>query len=112
MDPKIIIADKIAAAVRDFLEASCGVWTQDLLLKQAHEWASSSQSDAIGSYLASTFSKQDEDLVLAKDASFWNHKVLEAVDASGKFAQATPDIQTTVWDYLRAIADPLTMYRV
>jgi hypothetical protein len=98
MDPKIIIADKIAAGVRDFLEASTGVWTQDVLLKQALDWASSTESTVIGSYLASTFTKQDEDLVLAKDASFWKHSVLEAVDASGKFAQATREIQDTVWD--------------
>lgn len=112
MDPKLIIADKLAAGVRDFLEASTGVWTQDLILKQALEWATSSEAVAIGSLLANKFSKADEDLVLAKDAAIWNHELLQSVDASGKFAQATQEIRDTVWDYCKSIADPLTMYRV
>jgi hypothetical protein len=49
MDPKLIIADKLAAGVRDFLEASTGVWTQDVLLKQALDWATSNESTDIGS---------------------------------------------------------------
>ena len=73
------VAEKLVANLIAFVEACTEVWPTDSVLREALTTLQSledSQKIALTKTMTTVFSKSDEDLALAKDASLWNHSAL------------------------------------
>ena len=73
VDPQDLVVTRVRDAVSQFVEALTEVWPQDLSLKTAQKQLEGLSNVEFRKGITSLFTKQDDELVLKKDTSFWNN---------------------------------------
>jgi hypothetical protein len=77
VDPQDLVVTRVRDAVNQFVEALTEVWPQDASLQQGQKGLEGLSNVEFRKCITNTFSKQDDELVLKKDASFWNNSFFE-----------------------------------